>query len=474
MRRHDMRSKLLLLIVWCCFVSGWAVTFPEQAKNNFQLADSVNRTITLILPVDKAHFSLPLDSVRDVYTWGTMSDYKDSVPACRMTDFSDDSCYYKVYTYDEIARPGDSGQPEFRFHVVMIDDSTDYYILPDKEGVTACDTSLLYYGSYNVVMAILPGGPDYMTTDLGELLARQQEANIVKELSDWNLTDSAERHEISNFRLTAGTRNLYRSYHPYYPTMTKRDTEADRVRLVGELGAEYSIRSAISLTGDFSYTEGEKYVCAGDTHVIAIPEYYRALTDSGNLCALSASSTQFYYYTENDNIAACLRNVITFIGDTNHPLPMQIHCAIGADRTGVTCAILSILCGADWPEVSADYHATSKMWVWTYRHPNRIIYALQRMTGLRVDKCTNAQMAAAIRHHLVDVKHVLTDEQIDRAVKRLTGAVPTGMAESVNRDMELRNVGCYDVLGRPVTSDYHGVRIRTDAQGGYTKQVVRP
>lgn len=459
------------MMLCCSYVR--AQVFPEQAKNNFQLADSVNRTITLILPVDKAHFSLPLDSVRDVYTWGTMSDYKDSVPACRVTDFSDDSCYYRVYSYDEIARPGDSGQPEFRFYIVMIDDTTDYCVLPDKEGPTACDTSLLYYGTYDMVMAVLPGGPDYMTTDLDELLARQQEANIVKPLNEWNLIDPTERHQISNFRLTAGTRNLYRSYHPYYPSMTKRDTEPERLRIVGELGTEYGIRSAISLTGDMSSTEGRTYVCAGDTQVITIPEYYRALTDSGNFCALSASATQFYFYTDNDAIARCLRDVILFIADTLHPMPIQIHCAIGADRTGVTCAVLSILCGADWQAVSDDYHATSNMYAWTYRHPNRLIYALQRMTGLRADKCTNAQLAAAIRHHLVDVKHVLTNEQIDRMVQRLTAYAPTSL-ESVNTGVDTRKAAYFDLIGRNVGPMHSGVVIRIDEQGQCTKRVVVP
>lgn len=450
-----MRKYVWIIVMLCCSYVR-AQVFPEQAKNNFQLADSVNRTITLILPVDKAHFDLPLDSVRDVYTWGTMSDYKDSVPTCRVTNFSDDSCYYKVYSYDEIARPGDSGQPEFRFHIVMIDDTTDYYILPDKEGPTACDTSLLYYGSYNMVMAVLPGGPDYMTIDLGELLTRQQQAHIVKSLNEWNLTDPTERHQISNFRLTAGTRNLYRSYHPYYPTMAKLNTEPERLRIVGELGTEYGIRSAISLTGDMSSTEGRTYVCAGDTQVITIPEYYRALTDSGNFCALSASSTQFYFYTDNDAIARCLRDVILFIGDTLHPMPMEIHCAIGADRTGVTCAVLSILCGADWQAVSADYHATSKMYAWTYRHPNRLIYALQQMTGLRVDQCTNAQMAAAIRHHLVETTGVLTHGQIDQMITRLTSGVPAKIETNCQNKTAQQY---YDILGRPMNPVSEGLKI---------------
>lgn len=467
-----MKRYVWVLMMLCCSYVR-AQVFPEQAKNNFQLADSAKRTITLILPVDKAHFGLPLDSVRDIYTWGTMSDYKDSVPACRMTDFSDDSCYYKVYSYDDIARPGDSGQPEFRFHVVMTDDSTDYYILPDKEGPTACDTSLLYYGSYDVVMVVLPGGPDYMTTDLGELLTRQQQANRVKPLSEWNLADSTDIHQIANFRLAAGTRNLYRSYHPYHPTMTKLDTEAERLRMVGELGAAYGIRSAISLTGDLSWAEGNSYVCAGDTQVITIPAYYRALTDSGNYCALSASATQFYYYTDNDAIAACLRDVIVFIADTAHPMPVQIHCAIGADRTGVTCAILSVLCGADWQAVSADYHATSHMYAWTYRHPNRLIYALQRMTGLRADQCTNAQLAAAVRHHLVHEKQVLTDEQIDRMVQRLTTPCDTSI-ESVSLGAGTRRKACFDVLGREVGVMHSGVVIRIDEQGQCTKQIVVP
>lgn len=448
-----------------------AITFPEKAKNNFQLADSVNKTITLILPVDRAHCPIPSDSIRAVYTWGTVSEFKDSVSSCRVTDFSEDSCYYKVYSYSEIARPGDSGQPEFGFEVV-VDDTTDYLFTPDKDGPTACDTALLCYSSYNLVMALLPGGPDYMTTDRNELLSRQNEAREIRPIIDYDLTDSIDQHRISNFRPVSGTCGLYRSYHPYYPTQRKMDSEAERVHWAGELGQQAGVRSVLCLTSDLSRYADSTYVCDSVEYVISIPEYYRAAMDSGHVAYVGASATQCYFHTGEARFAGYMRDVVQFIADTVHPLPMQVHCAIGADRTGVICAVISVLCGASWQDIQENYRATSDMKVRTYRHPNRIRYALQQLTGLNPDHSTIPQLAAAIRYHLVDEMQVLTNAEIDAMVSRLTEGVHTGIS-SVNIFVDTP-CKVYDLLGRKVESTTPGVQIHIDAQGWCTKQVVRP
>jgi len=448
---------LMVGVLWSMSVG--AVRFSDEAKRNNQWADSVNRTLTLVFCIDTAHYDIPYDSIRALYAWGSMSEYKDAVASCRMTDFSEDSCFYITFTYDEIARPGDSGQPEFEFYLELID-STTWYVTPDTVGPCSVDRRLLFYNGITPVLIVLPDGPEYMTTNLDTLYARSLVARAIKPLKDYDLTDSADQHKISNFRLTAGTTNLYRSYHPYYPSLAKRDTEAERLHWVSEMASQAGVRSAISLTGSLAYLEGQSYVCAGDTYTIAIPPYYQSMTDSGNVCNINISSNVCYYHPDEAGFAQCMQQLVTFMIDERHPMPMQIHCAIGADRTGVVCAVVSALCGADWPSIMRDYAATSDMMVQTYRHPNRIRYVFRKMTGLNPDQCTSDELAAAIRSHLVNRMRVLSNEQIDRMVTRLTSSTPTSVLETGSSP---RGVNSYDLLGREVDKTYRGLVIEGGA-----------
>lgn len=429
-------------------------TFPEWAKVDNQMADSVNRTVTLVFAIDTAHYNVPKDSIEAVYVWGSMSDFHDADPACLMTEFSEDSCYYKTFTYDEIARPGDSGQPEFEFYVQLKGDSTVYYT-PDMMRC-AYDERLLFFNGPTPVLVLLPDGPEYMRAGREELGQRGEQAGEVRPLSDYDLTDPVEQRHISNFRKVAGTEQLYRSYHPYYPSNGRRDTEVERLHWVAELAERAGVRSAISLTGDLSYAVGDTFLCHADTFIVTIPAYYQQLMDSNQVGYVGASATQCYYYTDGRVFANTMREVVSFIGDEQHPMPMQIHCAIGADRTGVVCAVLAILCGATWEEVVADYTETSQMRCQIYRHPNRIRYAINRLTGLHPDAVPMEEVAAAIRYHLVEVMGVLTNEEIDQMVLRLTSAETTGWGTMPSVSMPEQY---YDLLGRPVDKDSEGLKI---------------
>lgn len=442
--------------MWCCLawsVPSWAVCFSPEAKRNNQLADSVNKTLTLVFCIDSAHYALPLDSIRAIYAWGSMSEYKDKADNCRMTQMSEDSCFYLTFTYDQIARPGDSGQPEFEFYVEKIDSTTGYYT-PDTTGPCGVDHRLLFYNGITPVLIVLPGGPTWMTTNLDSLYARSLVARQVKPVSEFNLSDSVDQHRISNFRLVPATRHLYRSYHPYYPTLRSSDTEVERLHWVAELATQAGIKSDISLTSSMEHTQGQPYVCSGDTHIITIPPYFQTMIDNGHVGYIPVSASQCYFHPEDEGFANVMQQVVEFIIDERHPLPMQIHCAIGADRTGVVCAVISALCGASWSTIQADYAATSDMQVQTYRHPNRLRYMFKQLTQLDVDNCTSAQLAAAIREHLVVKMQVLTNEQIDRMVKRLneeSTAIEDAMAEQGAGNER------YDVLGRKVDQGYHGI-----------------
>ena len=218
------------------------------------------------------------------------------------------------------------------------------------------------------ILITYPDGAEYFMTDLDELYVRCREAQYVRPLADYNLTDSVDQHRICNFRLTPGTRNLYRSYHPYYPDKPQYDTEIERLYWVAELARQAGIRSDITLSSNKSSKVGEKVATYGDdTIVVSIPDYHQTLIENGDILYVGAatgsvpSAGQCYYHSEDVYFAAWMKEVVEFIIDTIHPMPIQMHCALGADRTGMFCATIAALCGADWQTIMADYQETGNM-----------------------------------------------------------------------------------------------------------------
>lgn len=473
----------ILLILLLCNLSAWAVRFPQQAIRDCYMVDSVNHTVTIIFAPDSipmcSYDSIPLstfsDSIKYVSIYGPMTDYTYRRPAYYLDERGEDGSYYHTFTYEEVERPGNSGQPEFTFIIDMKDDSTYFYIWPDTVGENAVDKRLMFYNGIPCVMLTMPGGIPYLSTDRDELYQRSLIAREIRPLSDYNFADSVDQYRIANFRPVPGAVGFYRSYHPFYPSMY-HETEEQRLYWVGELGGQLGIKSDICLTGNMESHAGQYYHYEEDSFLITIPPFYQAIIDSSRVCYVGGggglSVAECYYRTESPLVAQWLAEMVRFINDTIHPMPMLIHCAIGADRTGMFCAIIESLCGQDWSTIVADYMATGDMRVQTYRHPNRLRYGLIRMTGLDPATCTSAQLTAAIRHHLVETTDVLTHEEIDWMVQRLTTSAPAGL-ESINASICSQEETCYDLWGRRMTMQ-QGVVIRIDAQGKSTKRVVVP
>lgn len=457
-----MRRYVWIIVMICCSYVR-AQVFPESAIRDCQLVDSDARTITLIFAPNRIELPFSVDSIRDVYVYGSITEYRDWHPDYQLNSVNEQGCYYHTFSYEELSRPGNSGQPEFLFLVVLTDDSTAYAIVPDTIGSNAIDRRRIFVNNETWVLITYPDGAEYFTTDLDELYTRCQEAQYVRPLSDYDLSNSVDQHRICNFRLTPGTQNLYRSYHPYYPDKPQYDTEIERLYWVAELARQVGIRSDITLSGNKSSKVGEKIAtCGEDTIVVSIPDYHQSLIENGDILYVGEatgsvpSSGQCYYHSEDTYFAAWMKEVVEFIVDTIHPMPIQIHCALGADRTGMFCATIAALCGADWQTIMADYQETGNMQIQTYRHPNRLRYAMQRLTGINPDRCTSAQLSAAVRAHFVHMG-VLTDEQIDRMVARLNESVVPTAIPSV---FVLQNSDSYDILGRPL-SPGGGIYIRS-------------
>lgn len=449
-----------MALLFVC-LPGSAIRFSAEAKRNCQLMDSVAGTVTLIFATDSNHFSLPADSISGVWVSGSICNLEDSMPGYRLDQWSEDSCFYHTFTCAELEKPGNSGQPEFCFYVLKSDFADKNLYGYDLRNVKM-DDRLLCYNGIPYIMILLPCGASYFTTDLDELGARCEEAKVIRPLADFDLSNPVDQHQIANFRRVPATTNLYRSYHPYYPSVPKYDTEQQRLYWVAELGRQAGIRSDISLTGNLESREGQWYICGGDSFEIVIPDYQRALIDSGNICYVgqqlgrNPSVVDCYYRSDEIFLAQYIKEVVEFMADSAHPMPTQIHCAIGADRTGMICAVIATLCGADWQSVVADYEETGNMKIQTYRHANRLRYAMTRMTGVDPDRCTSAQLAAAIRSHLVDTMAVLTHDQIDRMVARLQTSNPTSVEQN---NVDRYSDRCYDALGRSADQNSRGLII---------------
>ena len=115
-----------------------------------------------------------------------------------------------------------------------------------------------------------------------------------------------------------------------------------------------------------------------------------------------------------------------FIIDGAHPVPFQIHCALGADRTGAFCATIASLCDANWEDISYDYYRTSELRVEEYRHPNTIRYCLRHMCG--VDPATDPTFNEAVKQHFIQGGW-LTAQQIAALKAKLN---PTGSTTAID------------------------------------------
>lgn len=435
---------------------NYGVNFSDTEKNNCQKVNAADSTVTIIFSTSSKRFNKEISQISKVYTYGSISKWNDQDEDYRLFDLSTDGCLYRTFRFSEVARPGNSGQPEFLFHVFLTDGSS-YKCRSHSSWTGGIDSRLVFINNGENMMIAWP------EDDLEELAARKAEAQYVKPLSEFDLTDSAELAHLTNFRRVPATTHLYRSYHPYKPDRAEYDTEHERMTRLAELGAKYGIKSDIALSGNESAHAGEKYTCGGQEYSITIPPYYQAIMDSDNVCYVGTANGHIPDYshavfeTDGERFGEWMQEVVRFIND--HPAPFQIHCSLGADRTGAFSATLAALCGATWEQIAADYSETSNLKIQEYRHSNSVRYELYLLTGRQPEYCAN--LSQEVADHFIQGGY-LTQAEIDACVMKLTdNDAPTGMqqqkqSESVRpakmwQDGQLlirRGNSVYDACGR--------------------------
>ena len=395
------------------------VTFTDAEKNACYKLDEANQTITFIFSTSEKRFNTSRSAVSRVYTYGSVTAWNQTNEAYRLNGFSDDGCFFRTMPLSAIERIGNSGQPEFLFNIFKYGENYS-----EQSGYTdrahsswaGVDSRLLFDNNGVNMIVALPGD------DLDEIHSRSVLAQKVDKIADIDLTKPTEAARIANWRLVPQTKHLFRSYHPYDPSRAQYDTEERRLYWVAQFATQAGINCDIALSGDCTGNAGKTYTCGGKTYTITIPEYYKTIIANNRVLYVGTGNghtptySEVLYESNGERFAQWIQEAVTFILDDAHPVPFQIHCALGSDRTGAFCTTIAALCDASWSEIAADYEATSKMHVNEYRHRNCIRYCLRHMCG--VDPAVDASFNEAVKKHFIDGGW-LTAAQIEALKKKL-------------------------------------------------------
>ena len=310
----------------------------------------------------------------------------------------DNPFWYCEVPYADVQETNQCGQPSYNFKV------NDNFIAPPAfvesgyiyqkfEGSTANKKFLVLIYSYQNEAAIT---------------ARLENAKKCKKLRDFDLSKEEDQKKISNFRLTAGTTTLYRSFHPYSDDKKNiSDTSEKRMACLTALAEKAGIKADINLSDSSLST-----VTYG-----SMPAYYSAIINNNAVLYMTDCSYNVCYSESNgDKFANGIKKIVNFINGTEGPY--LIHCRIGTDRTGVTCAVLAGLCGATIEEIEEDYCSSVEMGIYEYRGPGAVRYALQNLLGVTfIEDAGNLE--AALKNQFIS-RGFLTEEQINEMKRRLT------------------------------------------------------
>ncbi len=266
----------------------------------------------------------------------------------------------------DLAVPGNSGHPEFKFFILQKD--SDSPLEP-----AAISTIPGYQMSTNNLI-LFPG------VDPQEIVKNFSVATTIKQLSDFDLSDPAQAAMISNFRRVPGTTNLYRGYHPYKLSRPQFDTERARSQMVQELFEKTGIKSAICLSGDEKAS-----AAAGES----ISPYIQGVLDSGRYLNLNTSYNLVYFQSTSPGFSELLARVVAHI--KFNPGPYYVHCRLGTDRTGVISGTLAALCGASWEEIAADYQKSNDMGIKEFRDYRLLRHSFRQILGKNPEEVEDLQ-----------------------------------------------------------------------------------
>jgi len=389
-------------------VAAHAATYSTEDKKRCFSEDTNNKTITFLYCLDSGFWS---GTVTSCYVRGSFNGWK-SVEQCKLTLDAESNCWTVTLPFDYVNQPGNSGQPEYKFYV-----NGSYKDAPSW----LTNGYKFKNGSNNQIVV-------FSTDDFEQIKQNSEQANVIRELSSFNLSSDVDRAVIANFRCVPGTKNLYRSYHPYKATDHKNNgnlTEYERLHYVKYLAAANGIRSDICLS------ENEEkslttYTCNSVKYQEVIPIYYNRIIAEKNVLYVNAgkgtpSYNEVYYNSTSSTFGAWVKEIVEFIISDSHPAPFQIHCRLGTDRTGVFCGVLAALCGASWEQIAEDYQHSNDMQIREFRDYHILAYSFRKILGVE-DLSQVDDLSKAMCEYFI-TKGFLTQTQIDALVQKLNADV---------------------------------------------------
>ncbi|MGM9844729.1 MAG: tyrosine-protein phosphatase [Muribaculaceae bacterium] len=387
--------------------------------------------------------------VRGSFTsWGASDDFV-------MTYDADGDFWHVTAPYSAVKIPGNSGQPEFKFvtNGSSWQSGSSKSFIPEGYVFRNSDKN-------NIVV--------FNSDDFETIKANSASANVVKTLDDFDLSTAEGQEEISNFRRVPGTTMLYRCYHPFKYSRDTYATEPVRIQYVDELSVQHGVQSDICLSGDDTGSL-TSYTIGGVKYTESVPDYYQAVLDNGHVLYVGTvngttpSYNAVYYRANNDIFCQWIREVADFIIDDSTPMPATIHCRLGTDRTGVFCAVLAALCGADWTDIAADYQKSNRMGILEFRDYHLLQYAMQLILG--VDDINAVEdLSAAMAAYFIG-NGTLTQDDID-ALRAKLCAEPSAVSDIAAAAAADATPAYYDLQGIKVSAPQSGgiyVRRRGDS-----------
>ena len=332
MNYKTLRTLLTcLLTLFIC--QAHALNPTEADKRRCFMDDPEGRTITFLYCMDEGYWT---GTVNTAYVRGSFNNWKDA-EITKLSFDEESNCWYCTVSYDYVNVPGNSGQPEYKFVI-----NGSYKSAPSW----LTDGYVFMTSDQNMIVV-------FSTDDFEQIKANSAIAGYIRPLADFNLDDPVDQAAISNFRCVPGTKQLFRSYHPYKSSRGDNkgvDTEYWRLYYVDKLATDHGIVSDICLSDDDENTL-TTYTTNGQTYMETIPEYYQKIIDNQHVLYVNANNkvpSYSYVYTKPTSkyFGDWVKQIVEFIIDDNTPAPFQIHCRLGTDRTGVFCAVLAALCGA--------------------------------------------------------------------------------------------------------------------------------
>ncbi|MDE6391820.1 MAG: tyrosine-protein phosphatase [Muribaculaceae bacterium] len=440
-------------------VGSWAQLYvPGQPSDPGQTADPdhcrgfrdnpEDKTVTFIFDNNlwKAGTVTKVEVRGSFNGWASKSDYALSYD-------KDNDIWTVTLPYSAVKVPGNSGQPEFKFVT-----NGSNYLSGDGRSFMPEGYVFMNGDRNNIVV--------FDRDDFETIKANSKIANVIKTVSDFDLTTREGKEEISNFRRVPGTSALFRSYHPYKYTKTSNPTEPLRIQYLTELAVEEGIKSDICLS------ENEErnllsFTISGTKYTETIAPFYQEIISKGQVLYVGTengstpSYNEVYYNSAGTKFAAWVKEICRFIISDRSEPPYLIHCRIGTDRTGMFSATLAALCGAAWSEIEEDYENSTRMGIQEFRGGGLLRYGFEQMLGVE-DVTAVPDLAEAVADNLVSRSVITPDELV--ALRARLGAADQPTSADVTMCAPVESVNYYSLTGFPVNPEsmQAGVYVRTE------------